>query len=146
MKFLPLLFLLASCSPSFYCKRCLKFGGIPKDTVFQTITVTTPATSVDTTLNFVTEADSLEWNSWTANVPVDTIRITNEKTVVKIKFLPGEKVYVKCDCPKDTVRVEVPVLVETEIKPGIPVARVWLIAGSLVILALVVGFLLGKIR
>ncbi len=148
--FFPILaLLLSSCSPSFYCRKCSKLGGIKSDSIKQTITITTPAQKADSTIVFgreVTLEDSLAWMSWGAIVPRDTVIIREDSVVIKLKFVPGpeRKIYVSADCPEQEKSKEVVKTVINEIQTE-PSIRWKFGAGALILLALVVGFLLRGI-
>lgn len=72
----------------------------------------------------------------------DTIRIENERIAWKVKVNEvTRQVYVQATCKPDTVKVEVPVLVNQEIKSGYTRWDLILLA----IVALVVGSVLAKL-
>lgn len=132
MKYIPLLFLLCACSSNFYCRKCLEVRPTKTDTVYQQFFVDVPSVSTDSVF---------------VSVPGDTVRITKDRLRVEYVRIPGKKdsVWIYGHCLPDTLRIEVPTLVTNEIRTGIPVLRVWLICGGLVILALVIGAFIGKI-
>lgn len=140
MRYLLLLLLLSSCSTSFHCRKCFDKAEVKTDTLKGTKEIAIPGREVDSTLNFVTLADSLEWANWSADVPTEPVIIYKDKLKIELRFLPGEKIYVKGECLPDTLKIEVPVLVENEIKTGMPTGYVLL----LVLGALLAGGLLVK--
>lgn len=93
-----------SCSPNWHLKRAISKGAmVTSDTVYQTVEVIRPEIRIDTLFQQV------NFN--------DTIFFTKEKVVTKVKINTEEKtVYIETECPADTVRIEVPVAVNTVIK------------------------------
>lgn len=95
---------LFSCSPNWHLKRAIRKGAmVTSDTVYKTVEVIRPEIKIDTLFQRV------NFN--------DTIFFTKEKVVTKVKINTEEKtVYIETECPPDTVRIEVPVAVNTVIK------------------------------
>jgi len=146
MKYLILLIILTSCSTQYHCRRCLNGSQIKIDSTKQKIKVPVPESSADSTLDFtVTKEDSLAWNQWTGIVPKDTITIFKDRTQVKVKFLPGEKIYIKGICLSDTIIKEVDKGLGIEVNNGIPPFKAWTYGIGAVILALLVGAVIGKL-
>lgn len=129
MKYLFLVAILClSCSPEFFCNRCKSFAR--PDTVFATKTITTAGRGADTL--FIAQ-------------PGDTVYVNRDKIHVKYVLLPGDSVYIGCNCEPDTIKIDVPVLVTNEIKTGIAAARAYWLVASAAILALVVGIVAGRV-
>lgn len=145
MKYLiPILFLLTSCSQSFYCKRCESMGGLKSDTVFTNLKIKEEGKKADSLLDFsrpVTESDSLEWMNWSGIVPRDTIVITKDSITVKIKFLPGKKIFVQGSTKTVYKTRKVPTYITKTItvKEGYPKLWTWVIGTAAVFLALLLG-------
>lgn len=138
MKYLIIILLIfTSCGPAAKLRRAEKLiakaekqgAKWKSDTVFKTIEVMTVKTQFDTVLKHVNFTD--------------TITLTKDKIVTKVKINTVTKeVFVSTKVPADTIRVEVPVIVNREIKAG---HGFWyyLIRGLLLaILAFVAGYLL----
>jgi hypothetical protein len=130
------LLLLFGCGPTHYLKkaeRALKkaeqLGAVIKqDTVYVERTIIIPEHKTDTLIKRVDFRD--------------TIRLETERVKWKVKVNTVEKeIFVEAKCKADTVRIEVPVETNREIKAGYGVLTI--IQWS--ILALLVGALLSKL-
>jgi hypothetical protein len=107
-------FLFTSCSANFHLKQAQrhlkiaeqKGAKITADTVYKEIKV--PETKIDTFVNEVTLEKLLR----------DTITVTQNNEVIKIKYVPKEKrIYVKSE-RKKPIYIKVPVVVNKTIKAG----------------------------
>lgn len=125
--------LLSGCSPAGKLKRAQKLidkaeqaGAKWKvDTVYISKEVIVPERVLDTLVRYVNRTD--------------TITVTENNVITKIKYNTKEKnVFVHTVCPKDTVRIEVPVQVTKEIKAG---ASVWDIIKICLLVAVVAALL-----
>lgn len=100
------------------------------DTVWQTKTVIVPEIKFDTVLRDVNFRD--------------TITVTKDRVVTKVKIDLKEKlIYVSTDCPPDTVKIKVPIVVNKEItaKGYTTLGLIWRCAVSLLI-GVVIGYIL----
>lgn len=109
MRYLVLVLLLSSCGSAYHLKRAkmhllkaeAKGATINSDTVYITKEVIVPQVQVDTLLR----------------ITQDTITISEDRVLTKILIdTVTNTVFVSSTCLPDTVRIKVPVLVETEIK------------------------------
>lgn len=142
---IPLVALLLSCSPNFYCKKCTDRGGIKSDTLKQIVEVPVPSVRIDTVLltpGFVIDFDSL-FNAQPDMIPRDTIYLKKER--IKIKLVPGPKTFIQAECLPDTLRIEVPVLVSNEIKTGHSTTKLVVIVSVIGLILLFVGVIIGKL-
>jgi hypothetical protein len=129
-----LLLLLSSCGPNFYLKkaeRALKkaeqLGAkVTADTIYKERLV------------FV---DSIRVDSIFTSKVGDTVYISKDRLKVKYVRLPGDSVFIEGKCEADTIKIQVPVMVNKEIKSGLGVWDVikW------ALFALVIGALLCKL-
>jgi len=106
-------FLFCSCSPNFYCKKCLDRGGIKPDTIWQTVTI--EKTVHDTVTNEVErllkgDTVTLVTTKWKIRERVDTVTNT---------------VYREVECPDRDK--EVPATIVNEIKTGY---GIWTLIGT----------------
>jgi len=85
--------------------------------------------------------DSTRVDSIFTSLPGDTIYLERERLRVKYVRLKGDSVFIQGDCLPDTLKIEVPVIVNKEIKTGLGVLTVvqWSI------LALLIGAILARI-
>lgn len=95
-----------SCSPNFYCRKCLESGKLKPDTIRESIAVEVPKVSIDTVLVGYPEM-----------VP-DTLVIHKDRLTIKYRDLPGPTVYLAGECAPDTVTVTVDKIITNEIKTG----------------------------
>lgn len=114
MRYLFLIFLLASCSPKWHIKQAerhlrkaeINGANVRVDTVYKTISVIVPETRFDTVLSVQNFRD--------------TITLEKDRIITRIKFdTLTKKLYVNTICPPDTLRIEVPVTVTKEIESGV---------------------------
>lgn len=108
-KYLLIIIILASCAPKatrqlrraekLIRKAELNGANWKTDTVFVTKEIITEKQTVDTLFKFTT----------------DTIRITKDRIVTKIKVSP-KTIYVHSECLPDTVKIQVPVTVTKTIE------------------------------
>ena len=112
MRYIAILILLSSCSVNQHLwlskrhlDKAIRKGAIVKsDTVYKTVEVFTERYQVDTLLQV-------------QNIH-DTIRFENERVKWKTKYDTINKtVFVDVECKPDTIKVEVPISVTTEVKP-----------------------------
>lgn len=97
--------LFSACSsPEALLKRAIKKGAKVKiDTVKVIVEKVTPEVKTDSV--FISK-------------PGDTVYINKEKLKIKYVKLPGDSVFIEGKCEKDTLRIEVPVAVTTDISAG----------------------------
>jgi hypothetical protein len=83
--------------------------------------------------------DSTRVDSIFTSLPGDTVYLERERLRVKYVRLKGDSVFIQGDCLPDTLKIEVPVIVNNEIKTGLGVLTVvqWSI------LALLIGAVLS---
>lgn len=132
---------LASCSASNRLKRAERLiakaeanGAVwstksKTDTVFRIDTVFVTGGRFDTLVKYTT----------------DTITVTKDKIVTKVKVSPGKTIYVETKCPDKIVVKKVPYTVTHTITKTIKAGYSWfqlLLAG---LFGLVVGYLIGRI-
>lgn len=151
---------LASCA-SWHCKRCQKLGGIKTDTTSQIMPVPVPGVKADTTAesNFgklnvptpcgpqVIDVDSLynaQPDLFENFLPKDSIEINKGNLAVKVTR-KGRKTNVQAECKPDTLKVEVPVLIENKIETGISPLRHWATVIGAVLLTLLACGLLFRV-
>jgi len=85
--------------------------------------------------------DSIRVDSiFTAKVG-DTVYLTKDRLKVKYVRLPGDSVFIEGKCEADTIKIEVPISVNKEIKSGLSV----LVVVQWSILALIIGAVLYKV-
>lgn len=125
MRYIAILILLSSCSANWHLKQAKKKGVNTKvDTVYQEISVVTKEYQIDTVIH-------------STNIH-DTIRFENERVKWKTKYDTISKtVFVDVTCKPDTIKIEVPVSVNTEVKPEKRIPW-WVYAIGLVLCFLVV--------
>lgn len=108
----------SNCGANYHLKRAYKhikaaeqkgakFG---TDTVYKNIEVVRPAIRTDTIVKYLTLVDSIRVNTGRPGKP-------GVKVVLKIDTV-RKTVYVRAECPPDTLRVRVPVATTTTISPG----------------------------
>jgi|SRR5688572_16963824 len=136
-RLLSLLLLVAvvGCSPNYHLKQAerhlrkaeAKGAQVRVDTIYKTISVIVPETRIDTVL--------------TVQNFRDTLVFEKDRIVTRIKFdTLTRQVFVQTICPADTVRIEVPVTINKEIKSGFP--WIWFIIAT--ISGVVVGVILTR--
>ena len=111
MRYLLLIFLFTSCTPTFYLKkaeRALKKAeqlgaDVSADTIYKEHTVIRTETLIDSI--FTTRQG-------------DTIRIYKDLLKIKYVRLAGDSVFIEGKCEADTVKIKVPYQVIKEIKSG----------------------------
>lgn len=135
--FIIILLILTSCSPNYYLRKAERAikkaeqrgSAWHSDTVFKIMEVKTVRIQFDTIVKNVNFTD--------------TITLIKDKIVTKVKVNTVTKeVFVDVEVPADTIRVEVPVIVNKSIKAG---KGFWYYAIRgllLAILAFVAGYLL----
>lgn len=113
LRALLLLVLLAGCSPSFKADKHLRkakkhilkaesFGATwSTDTIYKEIAVIRPEVRHDTVIRVLNG---------------DTVVLEKDRLKIKILRLPGDSIFVQGECKADTVKIEVPVVVNKEIK------------------------------
>lgn len=122
-----LAFLLLSCK-AYHCRKCLEGATLINDTITVRDTIVTTRRHVDTLFSF-------------QKVHVyDTIIKRDGKAIVRYVKLPGDTVYVGCECESDTLYIEKQVPVITKIK----VSTGWGSARRVILLALI-GALIGAV-
>lgn len=126
---------LLSCGPNHYLKKAERAiakakelgAEVSPDTVYTDRTYYIPVYKHDTLIQVQT------WH--------DTIRHETERIKWKVKVNEVEKkIFVEAKCKADTVKIKVPVTVETKIKSGFTAMDLI----GLVIIALIAGAVLGK--
>jgi len=125
-----IIFILSSCSPSFFCRKCLESGGIPRDTITKTVHDTIPKVQIETV--------------FTPELVRDTV-IYKDRAVLKIVKLPGDSILINCECDTVVVTKTEIKIVENEIRTGYTKMHLF---GSVilgVLIALVVGLVAGLI-
>lgn len=132
MRYLIIILLLSSCTASYHLRQAekhlrkaeVKGAKVNRDTVFITKEVIVPEVKFDTLVKNVNF--------------IDTVTVSKDRVITRVKVNTVTKeIYINTKCPADTVRIEVPVKVITEIDSGIP----WwylLIAGGIIILLLLI--------
>lgn len=128
------IFFITSCGPAYKVRRAeklIKESGLPWkiDTVFQTVNVPVPEVHTDTVV---------------VSKPMDTVYLTKERLSVKV-VRKYDTLRIDADCLPDTIKVEVPVVVNKEINCPKPKLNFWDIVKTAVI-AGVIGFVAGKFR
>ena len=113
-----IIFLLFSCGSAYHLRRAAyhvrkaeeKGATWKRDTVYQKIEVVRPEIRTDTV--FQTKVG-------------DTVVIEKDRLKVVYVRLPGDSVFIKGECKTDTVRIEVPTVVNNEIKAAPPKVKWW---------------------
>lgn len=121
---------LSSCSTAYHCRKCIDNGQPKADTIYRDIFIELPASKADSI--FVSK-------------PGDTVTIHKDRLVIKYVKLPKDSVFIQGECEADTVKINVPTLVENRIEVGLKPMRVRLIAIGCSLLALVVGYALRAV-
>lgn len=120
-----------SCGANYHLRKAeqhirkaeIKGAKVSADTVYKEIEVIRPEVRVDTLVKEVNFSD--------------TIYVEKDRVVTKVKVNTVEKkVFVETICPPDTVKIEVPVVVNRDIKSGIGTMQIILY----IIVALAVGY------
>lgn len=129
-KALLIVLIFTGCSARWHLKKAIQKGAFVKsDTVYVDRTVYVPEVKTDTVFT---------------SLVGDTIRIEKEKLRIKYVRLPGDSVYIEGKCLPDTLRIKVPVSVDTDIHaPDCKWKLIHIIGAA--ILFLVVGLIIGKI-
>lgn len=96
------LLFLTSCSPNWFCKKCLDKGIVKTDTVRVDSLIFIPLVETDTVVR---------------NVPGETVTLTKDRLTVKV-VTKKDSIWIYGQCAKDSIRIEVPVLIETTIETG----------------------------
>lgn len=149
MKYLfPLCFLLASCSQSWLCRKCLQGGNVIHDTLTFRDTIRTPGEEAHASF----DKKPIDWDSlrnanpdmFPESLPCPELppvmEVNKGKAHGRIKQTEkGLDLTVKCD--PDTVYIERKISIPVKIETGTPPFRV----GLFVLLALLAGGLLVKI-
>lgn len=127
-KILLILLLFSACkSPEALLKKAIAKGAkVKTDTVKIIVERVTPEVKKDTV--FLTKEG-------------DTVYINKEKLKIKYVKLAGDSVFIEGKCESDTVKIEVPVTVTTEISAGY---TLWELIG-VGLLSFTISFLLFKL-
>lgn len=141
LKYTVLFVILSGCGPSFYLKKAERAlnkaeqlgAKVTADTVYKNIEVITPKIEFDTVLRQVNFRD--------------TITVTKDNVITRLKINTVTKeIFVHTECPPDTVRIKVPIIVNKEIKAG---ATTWdLVIGGIVmaIVFFAVGYVVRWVK
>lgn len=129
-----LLFTLSSCGASYHLKqserhlrKAIEKGAkVADDTVYITKEVIVPEVRLDSVFT---------------SLPGDTVFLTKDKLKIKYVNLPGDSVFIEGKCDPDTVKIEIPVVINREISAGYSVWKIIMFS----LIALVLGYIIRAI-
>lgn len=122
-----LILFLSGCSQRYFCKKCLDGGKVIHDTLTVKQDVITERVKMDTIVEVRTKTD--------------TVTIREKNLVIRYKKLAGDTVFLSGECEPDSIRVEIRVPVPIKVETGLAPWK----AGGLIVLAIVIGALIGKL-
>lgn len=128
MRWVILLVVLSSCSQQWFCKKCTS-SGVIHDTLTVTKDVITERVKLDTV-----------FLGYEMRV-TDTVVIRKDNLVIKYKKLAGDTIFLAGSCEPDTLKVEIKVPIPIKVETGLAPWK----AGALIVLAIVIGALIGKL-
>lgn len=132
-----LVFILSGCGPAHHLRKAekhlkkaeLKGADVSADTLWKTMNVPVPIVQFDTLLQRVNFRD--------------TITVEKDKIITKIKYdTITRSMFVSSKAERDTIKIEVPVIVNRTIKAGHGFFYWFIRIGSV---CLIIGFVLGAI-
>ena len=123
----PLVFIIASCSTQYHCKKCIGNGNVIRDTLRIHDTLYVDNVAFDSVVHIVNKTD--------------TLVIHKDKLTIKYKWLSADTVYLAGECESDTLYIEKKIPIETEVRTGMGTGYVIL----LILAALLVGGFIVKL-
>ena len=128
---IPFVFILASCSAQYHCRKCLDKGRVIYDTLKIHDTLYVDHVAFDSVVHIVNKTD--------------TVILHKDKLTIKYKWLSADTVYLAGECESDTLYIDKKIPVPIEVKTGVPVGYVVMIGLGILIVALILGALIGKL-